>query len=67
MAEAKDRAAWNRTFAMLAGLYNPNRAKGAKPIDPMQFFPWADLKSKPLAGPTEAERQVLREAFPKKD
>jgi len=40
MAEAADRAAWNRTFAVLAQIYNANRGEGGEPIDPLQYFPW---------------------------
>jgi len=64
MAESRDRAAWNRTFAMLAGLYNPNRAKGAQPVDPMRFFPWADLQAKGPPPPSAADRATLRSVFP---
>jgi len=41
MAEAADRARWNRTFAQLAQLRNIHRdPKTTEPIDPLTFFPW---------------------------
>jgi len=65
MAEARDRAAWNRTFAVLAQLFNANRdPKKAQPIEPMQFFPWDTAKPRQAPPPTEADRAALRRAFP---
>lgn len=71
MAEAKDRAAWNRTFAVLAQICNANRdPKKGKSIDPMQFFPWHDGGSAIRGGkappPTAEDRAALRLAFPGK-
>jgi len=67
MAEARDRAAWNRTMAFLAGLYNVNRdPKKTKPIDPMQFFPWGQPQEERAPPPTEADREMLRRVFPGK-
>jgi len=65
MAEAKDRAAWNRTFAVLAQLFNANRdPEKTKPIDPMQFFPWDRSPKEQASPPTPEDRQMLRRAFP---
>ena len=59
MAEAKDRAGWNRTMALLAGLFNVNRdPKKTRPIDPMQFFPWHERQEEQAPPPTEADREV---------
>jgi len=68
MAEARDRAAWNRTRAVLAQLYNVNRdPKRGKPIDPERFFPWDDVAKKPAAPPpTDADRELLKRIFPKR-
>ena len=63
MAEARDRYAWNRTFAVLAQLYNVNREQGDEPIQPMKFFPWAD--GEPAAKPpTPEQEKMLEEIFP---
>lgn len=67
MAEARDRAAWNRTMAWLAGLYNVNRdPKKTKAIDPMQFFPWTQPAKEQAPPPTEADRAMLRHVFPRR-
>ncbi len=67
MAEAADRAAWNRTFAVLAQIYNANRdPKKTEPIDPMQFFPWDKARNQQAPPPTAEDRQMLRRAFPPK-
>lgn len=66
MAEAADRTAWNRTFAVLAQISNSNRDPDkTEPIDPMQFFPWDDGESqeKQAPPPTPEERDMLRKAF----
>jgi len=65
MAEAADRARWNRTFAVLAQLFNANRdPQKTKPIDPMQFFPWDKGPKEQAPPPTEEDRKMLRRAFP---
>jgi hypothetical protein len=67
MAEVRDRAAWNRTFAVLAQLFNANRdPEKTRPIDPMVFFPWGKQTEEQAPAPTDEERQMLRRAFPKK-
>lgn len=67
MAEAKDRAAWNRTFAVLAQIYNANRdPKKTDSIDPMQFFPWDRQQKEQALPPTPEDREMLRRAFPGK-
>jgi len=64
MAEAADRAAWNRTFAVVAQLYNAFRGpKRHEAIDPMQFFPWQRAENRPAPPPTPEERAMLRQAF----
>ena len=68
MAEARDRAAWNRTCALLAQLYNANRAEGSQPIDPMQFFPWHDESDEaPAPPPTPEQERMLERMFGGKD
>jgi len=65
MAEAKDRASWNHTFAVLAQLYNAFRdAEKGEGIDPLLFFPWERPKQEPAPPPTPEEREMLRRAFP---
>jgi len=64
MAESKDRAAWARTSAILAQIYNANRGEGDKPIDPMRFCPWYDPKKSLPPPPDELDREFLRKAFP---
>jgi len=66
MAKAADRAAWCRTFAVLAQLFNASGVKASDVIDPMQFYPWGENNDSRLRPPTEMERQQLREFFPKK-
>jgi len=66
MAEARDRAAWNRTMAVLAQLYNANRGQDARPIDPMQFFHWQAPRPKMAPPPTPEQREWLRANFGKK-
>lgn len=68
MAEARDRSLWNRTFALLAQLYNVNRdPKRSRPIDPLQFFPWDNKVREPAPPPTENDLEMLRRAFPGKN
>jgi len=64
MAEARDRAAWNRTFAGLAQLYNIYRPEGAERVSPLAFFPWESPEPPQAPPPTEEDRVVLRELFP---
>ena len=53
MAEVRDRAAWNRTFAVLAQLFNANRdPEKTRPIDPMAFFPWGKQAEEQAPAPT---------------
>ena len=67
MAEVRDRAAWNRTFAVLAQMFNANRdPEKTRAIDPMVFFPWGKRTEQQAAPPTAEERQMLRRAFPGK-
>ena len=68
MAKASDRAAWCRTFAVLAQMFNVNRGKNSEAIDPMQFYPWPETGShgSTLPPPTEADRKELRQLFPGK-
>ena len=69
MAKAADLAAWCRTFAVLAQLFNANRdPEKSEAIDPMKFYMWSE-KQESAGGPpppTEAERAQLREIFPKR-
>ncbi|MBT9156651.1 MAG: hypothetical protein DDT37_01639 [Firmicutes bacterium] len=66
MAEARDRAAWSRTFAQIAALYNAFRGKNQPAVNVLQFFPW-DKVSKQRAEPmTLALDNVLKELFPEK-
>ena len=67
MTEAKDRAAWNRTFAVVAQLANVNRdPKKTKAIDIMRFFPWSLPAPKAAPPPDKAEREALRKTYPGK-
>ena len=67
MAEARDRASWNRTFAVLAQLHNANRdPKKTEAIDPMQYFPWSRPEKQQASPPTAEDRRMLRRAFPGK-
>ena len=67
MAEARDRTAWNRTFALLAQLFNANRdSKTTRPIDPLKFFPWQQKADEAAPPPTESDLKMLRKAFPGK-
>ena len=65
MAEARDRAAWNRSLALLAALFNVHRDPArTKPIDPMQFFPWDRPPLEQAPPPTLADLKMLRRVFP---
>ena len=69
MARVADRTRWCRTFAVLAQIYDANRAEDSEAIDPMQFYIWGETKSKGSRcppPPTEAERAEMRQIFPKK-
>ena len=67
MAEARDRTAWNRTFAVLAQLFNTNRdPHKTQGIDPLQFFPWDKAVREQAPPPTVEDRKMLRRAFPGK-
>lgn len=67
MAEARDHAAWNRTFAQMAQISNLCREKDSEAVDPMIFYPWSREHEKLTAPPpTEEELVMLREAFPGK-
>lgn len=65
MAEAKDRAAWNRAFAVVAQLANVNRDPAkTKAIDIMQFFPWSPATPKAAPPATKSDREALRKMYP---
>ena len=65
MAEAADRAAWNRTCAVLAQIYNLGRGEGDRPVDPMRFCPWD--RKRPLPPPPSPEEvEMLKKLFPAK-
>lgn len=65
MTEAKDRAAWNRTFAVVAQLSNVNRdPQKTTAIDIMRFFPWSLDVPKAAPPPTDSDRKALRKAYP---
>jgi hypothetical protein len=66
MAKAAQNAAWCRTFAMLAQLFNVNRdPERAKPIDPMQFYTWGESKQGDgVVRSTEETRAEMRVLFP---
>jgi len=68
MAEAKDRADWARTFALIGQTYNLNRPPKTKPLPVFEFFPWGleDEKPKPRKL-TPQERQRMRELLGPKD
>ncbi len=54
MAEAADRAHWNRTAALLQQTSNVYRDPDTRPEDPMKFFPWSNPEPKhDAAGPRE--------------
>jgi hypothetical protein len=63
MAEAADKARWNRTSALIAQIYNANRPANAKPISPMDFYPWHTERVIEI---TPAIDRALREVFPGK-
>jgi len=66
MAKAAQNAAWCRTFALLAQLFNVNRdPERAKPIDPMQFYTWGENKSDGgIVRSTKETRAEMRVLFP---
>lgn len=66
MAKAAQNAAWCRTFALLAQLFNVNRdPERAKPIDPMQFYAWGESKhGDGVVRSTEETRAEMRGLFP---
>lgn len=65
--EYLDTLAWNHTFALLAGLHNTFGDEQTRPIDPMRFCPYVGRQRKGrVRGPTDQERQILRQAFPGK-
>ncbi len=67
MAEARDRADWNRTFAILAQIYNANRDPDkSTPSDPMQFFPWEKPKPARALPATAADVALLKHMYPGK-
>lgn len=66
MAEAADKAHWNRTFALIAQLHNLLTTEDSEHIDPMQFFPWdvpqkPKLKARPITPEVDA---MLSKMFP---
>jgi len=63
MAEAADKAAWNRTFAVVAQIYNSVREKKAEAIDPMAFYPWAQEKRTNAPPPTKEQDAMLSQVF----
>lgn len=68
MARAADQARWCRTFALLAQMYNANRAEDSEAIDPMQFYMWSQTEARAQCPPppSESQRAELRDIFPKK-
>ena len=68
MAEARDRAAWNRTFALEAVLFNAFRGKDDEPVDPMQFYPWPlpPKREKPAKRLTPELDRMLSAIYPPK-
>lgn len=67
MAKAADVASWNRTWAVIAQLFNVNRdSKKSKAVELDAFFPWRQ-KTSGVAEITESDKQGLRTLFPKKD
>lgn len=69
MAEAADRAAWNRTFAEMANLHNKFRGEKDEAIDPMQFFPWdgGGGQNQRAPEPTPEQEVALEAAFSRSD
>ncbi len=69
MATAAQNAAWCRTFAVLAQIFNVNRdPEKAKPIDPMQFYAWGESNKwgGGVVRSTEETRAEMRGLFPGK-
>lgn len=67
MAKSADVAAWCRTFTIVAQIFNANRdPEKTDPIDLMTYYPWSDRRrDRRPAPPTEAQREELRNLFPK--
>jgi hypothetical protein len=63
--EIADHLAWNRTFALLAQIYNANRPARSSPIDVMKFYPYKFRHAKPLP-PTPTQLKLLEQIFPYK-
>ena len=63
MAEARDQAAWSRTFAVLAQLRNTCVERASDTIDPMTFYPWALPEKGPAPPPTPEEEALLSEMY----
>ena len=63
MAEARDRAAWNRTLAILAHITNFAVGTDDEPVDPMQFYPWPLPQKEPAPPPTPEEETLLTQMF----
>lgn len=67
MARAADVAGWNRTWAVIAQLFNINRdPKRSKAIDLDDFFPWKQRSSE-VSEIRKSDRAGLRKMFPNKD
>lgn len=65
MAEAKDKAAWNRTFAIMAQIRNTVVAHARDAVNPMEFYPWTVVAERVNAPPpTPAQEAALSEVFP---
>lgn len=66
MAEARQRAAWNQTSALLAMIVNvnrdPKRSRAAKPSD---FNPFAERTPPPKRPPPKADISILKSIFVK--
>lgn len=66
MAEAADKAAWNRTFAVVAQIFNSVRSEKVEAIDPMLFYPWERPQKAAAKPPTPAQDALLTKLFPAK-
>lgn len=64
MAEAKDKYAWKRAFAIMAQLHNTYVEQRQDLIDPMQFYPWALAQEAKAPPPTPEQEALLGEIFP---
>ena len=65
MAETRSQAEWAQVWAVLAQLANTVRGPDERPLDPLKYCPHRDDRSD-ARQPTEADREMLRQAFPKK-